>query len=162
MPDITINMNCDNRLAINLDELKIGDKDEFIFAIKNYDHIDSPYAFLFRTRTDYKNKNGEVIFKISSEETKKLKPGAFYNFAILLNAYDTLKETEYRKLTSNGKVYIEYGAQDILVPKESMGEIVKAAATDFDYPVLDRTSAFISQEIVDATIVETTEGDTNV
>jgi hypothetical protein len=162
MPDITINMNCDNRLAINLDELKIGDKDEFIFAIKNYDHIDSPYAFLFRTRTDYKNKNGEVIFKISSEETKKLKPGAFYNFAILLNAYDTLKETEYRKLTSNGKVYIEYGAQDILVPKESMGEIVKAAATDFDYPVLDRTSAFISQEIVDATIVEATEGDTNV
>jgi hypothetical protein len=162
MPDITINMNCDNRLAINLDELKIGDKDEFIFAIKNYDHIDSPYAFLFRTRTDYKNKNGEVIFKISSEETKKLKPGAFYNFAILLNAYDTLKETEYRKLTSNGKVYIEYGAQDILVPKESMGEIVKAAATDFDYPALDRTSAFISQEIVDATIVETTEGDTNV
>jgi hypothetical protein len=162
MPDITINMNCDNRLAINLDELKIGDKDEFIFAIKNYDHIDSPYAFLFRTRTDYKNKNGEVIFKISSEETKKLKPGAFYNFAILLNAYDTLKETEYRKLTSNGKVYIEYGAQDILVPKESMGEIIKAAATDFDYPVLDRTSAFISQEIVDATIVETMEGDTNV
>lgn len=162
MPDITINMNCDNRLAINLDELKIGENDEFIFAIKNYNHIDSPYAFLFRTRTEYKNKNGEVIFKISAEETKKLKPGAFYNFAILINAYDKLKETEYKKLTSNGKIFIEYGAQDILEPKESIGEIVRAAATDFDYPVLDRTSTFISQEIIDATIIETAGGDTNV
>jgi hypothetical protein len=59
--------------------------------------------------------NGEVIFKITPAASKHIKPGAFYNFAVLKNAFDRRKETEYKKLTENGNVIIEYGAQDILV-----------------------------------------------
>ena len=35
MPEITVYMNCDTRLAINLRMFDLSDKDEFIFAIKN-------------------------------------------------------------------------------------------------------------------------------
>jgi hypothetical protein len=35
MPDITVYMNCDTRLAINLSMFNLGENDEFIFAIKN-------------------------------------------------------------------------------------------------------------------------------
>lgn len=115
MPDITVYMNCDTRLAINLRMFNLGENDEFIFAIKNYSYIDSPYVFLFRARKADIDENGEVLFKITPAASKHLKPGAFYNFAVLLNAFDKRKETEYKKLTENGKVNIEYGAQDILV-----------------------------------------------
>jgi hypothetical protein len=93
----------------------LGENDEFIFAIKNYSYIDSPYVFLFRARKDDIDENGEVLFKITPAASKHLKPGAFYNFAVLHNAFDKRKETEYKKLTDNGKVILEYGAQDILV-----------------------------------------------
>ena len=115
MPDITVYMNCDTRLAINLRMFNLGENDEFIFAIKNYSHIDSPYVFLFRARASDIDENGEVLFKITPAESKQLKPGAFYNFAVLHNAFDRRKETEYKKLTDNGNIIIEYGAQDILV-----------------------------------------------
>jgi hypothetical protein len=111
-------MNCDTRLAINLRLFNLGDNDEFIFAIKNYSYIDSPYVFLFRARKSDIDDNGEVIFKITPEESKKVKPGAFYNFSVLINAFDSDKATEYKKLTENGNVYIEYGAQDLLLPEE--------------------------------------------
>ena len=118
MPDIKVYMNCDTRLAINLRLFDLNENDEFIFTIKNYNHIDSSYAFLFKARKEDEDENGEVIFKITPEESKKLKPGAFYNFALLVNAYDKAKETEYRKLTDNGNVIIEYGAQDLFFTEE--------------------------------------------
>jgi hypothetical protein len=106
----------------------LGENDEFIFAIKNYSYIDSPYVFLFRARkSDIDKDTGEVIFKIPPTASKYLKPGAFYNFAVLLNAFDSRKETEYKKLTSNGNIILEYGAQDLLVHDDAGvtdGEII--------------------------------------
>ena len=115
MPEITVYMNCDTRLAINLRLFDLGDKDEFIFAIKNYDYIDSGYVYLHRARKSDIDENGEVIFKISPEISKRIKPGAFYNFAIMENALDLRVPTEYKKLTDNGAINIEYGAQDLLL-----------------------------------------------
>lgn len=115
MPEITVYMNCDTRLAINLRMFDLGENDEFIFAIKNYSYIDSPYVFLFRARKDDIDENGEVIFKITPAASKHLKPGAFYNFAVLMDAFDPKKETEYKKLTDNGNINIEYGAQDLTI-----------------------------------------------
>ena len=118
MPDITVYMNCDTRLAINLRMFELGKADEFIFAIKNYGYLDSPYVFLFRATTADMDENGEVIFKIEPRASKQLKPGAFYNFAVLANAFDPKKDTEYKKLTDNGRVILEYGAQDLLIENE--------------------------------------------
>lgn len=121
MPDITVYMNCDTRLAINLRMFNLGENDEFIFAIKNYSYIDSPYVFLFRAKKDDIDENGEVIFKITPEASKQLKPGAFYNFAMLVDAFDPKKETEYKKLTDNGNIQIEYGAQDLMITPDHEG-----------------------------------------
>lgn len=127
MPDLTVYINCDTRLAINLRMFNLGENDEFIFAIKNYSYIDSPYVFLFRARKSDIDENGEVLFKITPEAAKHLKPGAFYNFALLQNAFDLRKDTEYKKLTENGKIILEYGAQDILVKEDAgipNGEVI--------------------------------------
>ena len=113
MPDITVYMNCDTRLAINLRMFDLGENDEFIFAIKNYSYIDSSSVFLFRARKTDIDENGEVLFKITPAASKLLKPGAFYNFSVLINAFDPKKDTEYKKLTENGAIHIEYGAQDL-------------------------------------------------
>lgn len=118
MPEITVYMNCDTRLAINLSMFELGDNDEFIFAIKNYSYVDSPYVFLFRARKEDIDENGEVIFKITPADSKLLKPGAFYNFAVLADAFDPKKDTEYKKLTENGSIRIEYGAQDLTIKTE--------------------------------------------
>ena len=61
-----------------------------------------------------------MIFKIPPADSKYLKPGAFYNFAVLLNVFDYNKETEYRKLTDNGKITLKYGAQDLLLHSETV------------------------------------------
>jgi hypothetical protein len=117
MPDITVYMNCDTRLAINLSMFELGDYDEFIFTIKNFDYIDSSYVFLFRaTKADMDN-HGEVIFNIDPDASKELKPGAFYNFTLLVNAFNPNEPTEYKKLTENGKVNIDYGAHDLALPE---------------------------------------------
>ena len=113
MPEITVYMNCDTRLAINLRMFNLGENDEFIFAIKNYNYIESSYVFLYRARKSDIDENGEVIFKITPSTSKNIKPGAFYNFAVLANAFDLSKETEYKKLTENGAIRLEYGAQDL-------------------------------------------------
>lgn len=124
MPEITVYMNCDTRLAVNLRMFNLGENDEFIFAIKNYSYIDSSYAFLFRAKTSDIDENGEVLFRITPEASKQIKPGAFYNFAVLMNAFDPKKETEYKKLTDNGAIRIEYGAQDLTVkPDFTPGDI---------------------------------------
>ena len=115
MPDITVYINCDTMLAIKLSTFDLSEHDEFIFAIKNYNYADSPYVFLFKATTKDMDNNGEVLFKITPEASKLLKPGAFYNFAVLKNAFNTAIETEYKKLTANGTVLLEYGAQDILI-----------------------------------------------
>jgi hypothetical protein len=122
MPEITVYMNCDTRLAINVSLFELSDKDEFIFAIKNYNYIDSDYVYLHRARKKDIDQNGEIIFKITPEISKRIKPGAFYNFSILANAFDLRAPTEYKKLTDNGVINIEYGAQDILV-KPAEGEV---------------------------------------
>ena len=118
VPEITLQMNCDTILAINLRMFDLGDNDEFIFAIKNYNYIDSPYVFLFRARKADMDDNGEVVFKVPLEASKELKHGAFYNFAVLVNAFDTRAETLYKKLTEDGAIRLEYGAQDILIKPE--------------------------------------------
>jgi hypothetical protein len=120
-------MNCDTRLAINLSEFDLGENDELIFAIKNYSYIESSYVFLFRAKKEDMDENGEVLFKISPEASKRIKPGAFYNFTVLVNALDPKQETEYRKLTENGDIILEYGAQDLTVkpePGELWGAVV--------------------------------------
>ena len=61
--------------------------------------------------------NGEVIFNIDPDASKAIKPGAFYNFALLVNAYNPNELTEYKKLTENGKVILEYGAHDLALPE---------------------------------------------
>ena len=79
--------------------------------------------FLFRARKADIDENGEVIFKITPAASKHLKPGAFYNFSVLADAFDPKKETEYKKLTDNGSIHIEYGAQDLTVkPDFTPGE----------------------------------------
>lgn len=118
MPEITVYMNCDTRLAVNLRMFDLSEYDEFIFVIKNYDYIDSPYVFLFRAKRSDIDENGEVIFKITPEASKFIKQGAFYNFSVLLNAFNPKEETEYKKLTENGQIKIEYGAQDLTIKTE--------------------------------------------
>lgn len=118
MPDITVYINCDTRLAINLRMFDLGENDEFIFAIKNYSYIDSSYVYLFKARKSDIDENGEVIFKITPAASKHIKPGAFYNFVLMKNAFDPKQETEYKKLTDNGNIILEYGAQDLLVKSE--------------------------------------------
>jgi hypothetical protein len=139
MPDITVYMNCDTRLAINIGVFELGEYDEFIFAVKNYDYINSPYVYLFRARRDDADERGEIIFKIDPDASKAIKPGAFYNFALLVNAYNELVPTEYKKLTDNGRVNIEYGAQDLALPDQpplppSFREILGAKLEHIDKP----------------------------
>ena len=117
MPEITVYMNCDTRLAINLSLFELSVHDEFIFTIKNFSYIDSSYVFLFRARKSDMDKNGEVIFSIDPDTSKKIKPGAFYTFSLLVNAFNPNEITEHRKLTDNGKIKLEYGAQDLALPE---------------------------------------------
>ena len=119
-PDIVVYMNCDTQLAIKINECGLTEDDELIFVIKNFNYIDSPYVFLFRARLSDADNNGEVIFKITPTESKQLKPDAFYNLAVLNNAFNPKKPTEYKKLTKNGRVLIEYGAQDLTTKTESL------------------------------------------
>lgn len=126
MPEITIYANCDTCLAINLRALNIGDNDEFIFTLKNYNYIDSSYVFLFKARnTDVNPETGEVIFKIPPRTSKMLKPGAFYSFAVLADAYDRKLPTVYKRLTENGNILIEYGTQDMLVKTGESSEYLE-------------------------------------
>jgi hypothetical protein len=139
MPDITVYMNCDTRLAINLRMFELGEYDEFIFVIKNYNYVDSSYAFLFRARKSDMDKNGEVIFNIDPDASKNIKPGAFYNFALLANAFNPNELTEYKKLTENGKIIIEYGAHDLALPEDEppkvpFSEILSARLEATDKP----------------------------
>ena len=160
MPEITVYMNCDTRLAINLRMFNLSDKDEFIFAIKNYDYIDSGYVYLHRARSSEINpETGEIIFKITPEVSKRIKPGAFYNFSVLANAFDLREPTEYKKLTDNGVINIEYGAQDIMVkPLEGEAdydiesvklELVTAenATSELDQYVSSRIIGFSLEEV---------------
>ena len=143
IPEITIRMNCDTCLAINLSFFNIGDKDEFIFVIKNYNYIESEYVYSYRARKSDMDENGEIIFKITPEVAKRLKPGAFYNFAILANAFDLRSPTLYTKLTNNGVINIEYGAQDVLV---------KPAEDEVGYDVDSVRLEPISDENADSTL----------
>lgn len=146
MPDITVYMNCDTRLAINLRMFELGENDEFIFAIKNYSYIDSPYVFLFRARKADIDENGEVIFKITPAASKHLKPGAFYNFSVLADAFDPKKETEYKKLTENGNINIEYGAQDLAIKTELSDSNFSVVGIRLE--LLDEISSNNSNEIM--------------
>jgi hypothetical protein len=76
------------------------------------------------------DERGEVIFNIDPDASKNIKPGAFYNFAVLQNAFNKNKPSEYKKLTENGKVNIEYGAHDLVITKpdeqESLYDVLRA------------------------------------
>lgn len=137
MPEITIYANCDTCLAINLQAFNIGDNDEFIFALKNYDYIESDFIYIFKARNTDIDENGEVLFKIPARTSQMLKPGAFYNFAVLADAYDRKLPTVYKRLTDNGNILIEYGTQDMLVKTDTeyTGDIVAARLTSLDTTV---------------------------
>jgi hypothetical protein len=145
MPDITVYINCDTRLAINLESFDLGENDELIFAIKNYSYINSPYVFLFRARKSDIDENGEVIFKIAPAASKHLKPGAFYNFAVLRDAFDKRKETEYKKLTDNGNILLEYGAQDLTIPSDNnfINNSFGCEVTDMRLELIDEISSIV-------------------
>ena len=150
MPDITVYMNCDTRLAINLSLFDLGEHDEFIFAIKNFSYIDSTYVFLFRATKKDMDEHGEVFFNIDPDASKKIKPGAFYNFAVLLNATHPHEPVEYKKLTENGHINIEYGAQDLALPEPEAPalpykEIVSARLE----PTEDESSGVVNGVILD-------------
>lgn len=138
MPSITVYMNCDTCFAVNLSIFELGEYDEFIFVIKNYDYKDSSYAFLYRACKTDMDENGEIIFNIDPDASKNIKQGAFYNFAVLVNAFNYNMPTEYKKLTENGKVNLEYGAHDLALPdhreQNPQYEIIDARieATDDD------------------------------
>ena len=120
MPAITVYMNCDTRLAINVGMFNLDKNDEFIFVIKNYAYIESSYVFLYRASVSDIDTNGEIFIRIPPATSKHIKPGAFYNFAVMKNAFDSSEPTEYKKLTDNGKILIEYGAQDFLVKDDTL------------------------------------------
>lgn len=151
MPDIIVYMNCDTRLAINLRAYNLGENDEFIFAIKNYDYIDSPYVFLFRAKKEDMDENGEVLFKITPQASKQLKPGAFYNFSVLIDAFDPKKETEYRKLTDNGRINIQYGAQDLEIKNEFTYNKFEVLGVRLE--LLDEISSVVPDGIITGEIV---------
>lgn len=159
MPEITVYMNCDTRLAINLRMFDLGDNDEFIFAIKNYNYIDSGYVYLYKARnSDIDPKTGEVVFKITPRASKRIKPGAFYNFALLANAYDKTQPTEYKKLTENGSIHIDYGAQDLLAQTtfgtEFTEDIIAARLAPLDTTIKPESDAHIG-EILSGKLEET-------
>lgn len=125
LPIVQLAMNCDTILAINAADLDIQENDELIFTIKNYDYIGSPAIFLKRLRYNEINAAGEIFIKVSHDIVQYVKPGAFWNLSILKDAYDTLKPTQYGRLTDNGRVSIAYGAHDLgSQPIEPNGEIV--------------------------------------
>ena len=128
LPPITVYMNCDTILAIDLRAFELTDMDEFIFTIKNHDYIESPYVFTFRAKaSDINSETGEAIFTIPPITTRQIKSGAVYNFAALVNAFDSHNDTIYQKLTENGKIEVDFGAQNL---------IEKAELTDFNYEIV--------------------------
>ena len=157
MPDITIYMNCDTYLAVNLSAFDIGEHDEFIFVIKNHDYLDSSYAFLYRAYKSDVNENGEIIFNIDPDASKKIKQGAIYSCAILVNALSYNEPSEYVKLTENGKVRVEFGTYDLALavpeePQSSFREVIAARieATD-EESTCDTKGAIIDFAIEEST-----------
>jgi hypothetical protein len=78
--------------------------------------------------------------------SKHLKPGAFYNFAVLLNAFDRKRETEYKKLTDNGNIIIEYGAQDLLIQEDAGlpdGEIIGMRLEPIDEAITPEANKYM-------------------
>lgn len=150
MPDITIHMNCDTVLAVNLHALKLGRNDEFVFAIKNYNYINSPYVYIFKAKCIDMNRDGEVIFKIPAVTSKHLKHGAFYTMAVLVDALDPKQETVYKKLTDNGKILIDYGAQNMIIGDPDLTDDYEILSMKLERVSDDTefTSSAITNEIV--------------
>ena len=123
LPDINIYINCDTILAINLSAFNINEYDEFVFTIKNFDYIDSSYVFIYKATLQDINDDGEIIFAIGPDTSKNIKPGAFYNFELLVNSFNPGSSTLCKKLTENGKVNIKYGAQDLALMEADSDEL---------------------------------------
>jgi hypothetical protein len=141
-------MNCDTRLAVNLGMLELSDYDEFIFVIKNYTYTESSYVFLYRAKKEDMDKNGEIIFNIDPDVSKNIKPGAFYNLALLVNAFNPNEPSEYKKLTENGKVILEYGAHDLALPtlqppSSPFIDVLSARIEQTDEDIIDKTNGTI-------------------
>ena len=148
MPDITVYMNCDTRFAINVGAFGLGKNDEFIFVIKNYSYIESSYVFIHRCTIADADENGEIFIRIPPATSKHLKPGAFYNFSVMKNAFNRSEPTEYKKLTDNGRVLIEYGAQDFMVQTEGIeqeSEIISVRLVPIDEASSINANRFMSE-----------------
>lgn len=101
LPDLVVYSGCDTTVAINLDQFGLSPKEEFYFVVKNFDYTDAPIAFK-RVLSPNKTKK-DTIFTIKPEDSRAFKPGAFYYFALLNTATN-----EVRKLTSKGKIVVDY------------------------------------------------------
>ena len=120
MPKITIYANCDTALTLNLGCFSFAPQEQLIFVIKNHDYIDAPVEFLYTITPDPKevnstyDKNVSVI--VPKESANKIKNGAIYTFMIKNG------DGQYSKLTSNGIVRVEYGAQGLGLEEDNSNE----------------------------------------
>ena len=92
--------------------------------------------------------NGEIFIRIPPATSKHIKPGAFYNFAVMKNAFNSNEPTEYKKLTDNGNICIEYGAQDFLIKgssTESESEVIGVRLEPIDDDSTLTANVFMSE-----------------
>lgn len=149
VPDISIYINCDTVIAVNLKSLNLSDLDEFIFTLKNYDYIDAPYIFVFKARKSDADDKGEVVFKIPQRATRRLKPGAFYTMTVLTSAFDTKNETIYTSLSEKGNITLKYGIQDLVMKTDE--DIIS------DYEIISMRLEPMNDSVLPDTVVPTAE-----
>ena len=106
LPKITIYANCDNTLTINLGCFSFAPREQLIFVIKNHDYIGAPVEFSETIIPSELNTEKNISILIPKEATNSIKNGAIYTFML------KKADAQYSKLTSNGLVQVEYGAQD--------------------------------------------------
>ena len=104
------------------------------------------------------NENGEVIFNIDPDASKKIKQGATYSCAMLVNATSYNEPSEYVKLTESGKVRLEFGTYDLAlaVPEEPQSSFREVLAARIE-PTSEESSCSTKGTIIDFAIEESTD-----
>ena len=116
MPKITIYANCDTALTLNLGCFSFAPQEQLIFVIKNHDYIDAPVEFLDTIIPEELNSDKNISIVVPKESANKIKNGAIYTFMIKNG------DGQYSKLTSNGIVRVEYGAQGLGLEEDNSNE----------------------------------------
>ena len=113
MPKITIYANCDTALTLNLGCFSFAPQEQLIFVIKNHDYVDAPVEFLDTIIPSELNSDKNISIMVPKEYANKIKNGAIYTFMIKNS------DGQCSKLTPNGIVRIEYGAQSLDLKEDS-------------------------------------------